>query len=326
MSVITTIRRYAQALQFQSSEQIAGRVRWVAALRLYRLLARIGLGSLIEWACDMRAGDARVDPEFVYPGALGEEHGGWLGAGRFYFLNEAEELGDPAEWNPAAKSLLWRFHLNYFDWAPRLAGEAGGEELERQIAGWIRANPAGRQPAWHPYPTSLRIVNWARSFTLLGETAERAGWAVSLRRQAAFLESHLEVHLGGNHLIENAFALLVAGLFFQGGAARRWERDGLALLTAELDKQVLPDGGHIERSLSYHVRVNLVCREALRLLAANGRGTPRKLAAINERMSAFTEALLHTDGNVPLFHDSQLIEPSTWKRLQAPNPPVTALV
>jgi hypothetical protein len=74
------------------------------------------------------------------------------------------------------------------------------------------------------------------------------------------------------------------------------------------------------------VRVNLVCREALRLLAANGRETPRELAAIHERMSAFTAALLHTDGNVPLFHDSQLIEPSTWKRFQTLHSPLTASV
>jgi len=325
MSLFSTIRRYAQALQSQSPEQVARRVRLAAAFGLYRVLARIGLGGLIERGCDLRAGDTRVDVAFVYPDAFGEEQGGWLGAGRFCFLNEVEELGDPVEWNPAAKSLLWRFHLNYFDWAPRLAVEAEAE-LERQVEGWIRTNPAGRQPAWHPYPTSLRIVNWARSFKLLGMASERVSWAASLRRQAVFLELHLEVHLGGNHLIENAFALLVAGLFFEGRAARRWERVGLALLIAELEKQVLPDGGHIERSLSYHVRVNLVCREALRLLAANGRETPRELAAIHERMSAFTAALLHTDGNVPLFHDSQLIEPSTWKRFQTLHSPLTASV
>ncbi|HUG80756.1 MAG TPA: heparinase II/III family protein [Bryobacterales bacterium] len=325
MSVLITIRRYAQALQFQTAEQIAGRVRLAAAFGLYRVLTRIGLGGWIEQACDLRSRDACVNPGFVYPEAFGEEQGGCLGAGRFCFLNEVEQLGEPVEWNPPAKSLLWRFHLNYFDWAPRLAVEAEAE-LERQVASWIRANPAGRQPAWHPYPTSLRIVNWARSLQLLGMASGRVSWAASLRQQAAFLESHLEVHLGGNHLIENAFALLLAGLFFEGGAARRWERVGLALLTAELRRQVLPDGGHIERSLSYHVRVNLVCREALRLLEANGREAPRELAAIHERMSAFTAALLHTDGNVPLFHDSQLIEPSTWKRFQTLHSPLTASV
>jgi uncharacterized heparinase superfamily protein len=284
------------------------------------------LDEFIERACDMRAGPVRLDTGFSDPCVFGQEQGGYWGGGRFRFLNDAEELGNPVAWNPSGKSLLWRFHLNYFDWAPRLAVEGKREELEEQVAGWIRANPAGRQPAWHPYPTSLRIVNWVRALKVLRVTPQRDQWVASLRRQAAFLESHLEFHLGGNHLIENAFALLVSGLFFEGAAARRWEGVGLDLLTKELHKQVLPDGGHIERSLSYHFRVNLVCREALGLLAANGRRTPDKLVAIHERMSAFTEAVLHTDGNVPLFHDSQLIEPSTWKRFQTLNRPQTVLV
>ena len=326
MSVLTALRRYADALRFQSREQIAARLRLVAAFALYRILAGLGLGELIERACDMRAGPVRVGTGFSDPCLYGQEQGGYQGAARFRFLNEEEELGDPLAWNPAGKSLLWRFHLNYFDWAPRLAVEGEAEALERQVAGWMRANPAGRQPAWHPYPTSLRIVNWVRALQVLSVTPERDAWIASLRRQAAFLESHLEFHLGGNHLIENAFALLVVGLFFEGDAARRWEGVGLNLLTVELDKQVLPDGGHFERSLSYHFRVNLVCREALQLLAANGRRAPEKLTAIHERMSAFTEAVLHADGNVPLFHDSQLIEPSTWKRFQALNAARTALV
>jgi len=304
------------------------RVRQQAAMALYRVLPFVGLPAAVEWVCDMRAGDLRVHENFVTAGIETAEHGGYidgyLGANRFRFLNEEEDLGDPMDWIAKDKSLLWRFHLNYFDWAPRLAAAGQGDELARQVTGWIAANPAPCQPAWHPYPTSLHIANWIRALKLPGAPSNDPRWTTSLRRQTAFLESHLEFHLGGNHLIENAFSLLVAGLFFDGAAARRWEQTGLALLTDELDQQVLPDGGHVERSLSYHVRVNLVCREAIRLLAMNRRAVPPKLHSGHERMSAFSEAVRHVDGNVPLFHDSQLIEESTWKRFQRLSPPPPA--
>ena len=315
-SLATTVRRYTEALRFQSVTQMQSRLRLEAAFGLYRLVPFLGLPAAVEWACDIRAGKLQVNEHFRRAPTGVEEQGGYLGGNRFCFLNEEADLGDPTDWAGEGKSLLWRFHLNYFDWAPRLASEGRLDELERQIAGWIASNPAGRQPAWHPYPTSLRIVNWIRALKLLGTPSTCSHWIHSLRRQAAFLESHLEFHLGGNHLIENAFSLLVAGLFFDGDAARRWAREGLLLLTDELDKQVLPDGGHVERSLSYHFRVNLVCREAICLLAANGRDVPAKLHAVHERMSAFTEGVRHADGNVPLFHDSQLIEESTWKHFQ----------
>ena len=152
---------------------------------------------------------------------------------------------------------------------------------------------------------------------VMGERHDCPSWTKSLSHQAAFVEANLEFHLGANHLIENAFALLIAGLFFRGTAARRWERKGLELLTAELDEQALPDGGHVERSVSYHVRVNQVCREALCLLQANQRPMPLTLHDVHERMSSFTESMRHCDGNLPLFHDAQWIEDADWNRFSS---------
>jgi uncharacterized heparinase superfamily protein len=206
--------------------------------------------------------------------------------------------------------------LHYFNWLPKLAREES-MLVFRHLQSWVESNAAGCLPAWHPYPTSLRIVNWVRAITPLDGPHSGNNVLQSLSRQAAFVEANLESHLGGNHLIENAYALLVAGLFFRSAAAPRWESRGLRLLVSELQKQVLADGGHFERSLSYHFRVNLVCREAVQLLRANGRVVPPELIEIDDRLSRFTEGLLHEDGNIPLFHDSQLIEEEAWTRFHS---------
>jgi len=317
MALLTTIRRYIEAFEHQSPVQVDGRIRHQVAMGLWRALEWLRLPYVVERAGDLGANETRVNQAFHYPSAASDEIGGYLGGSRFRFLNEEFDVGDPTDWSPGDQSLLWRFHLHYFDWAPRLAAEGRIEELNRQIDSWIAQNPVGRQPAWHPYPTSLRIVNWVRAVQLMAPESRRTSWITSLWRQAAFLESHLEFHLGANHLVENAFGLLVAGLFFEGPVARRWFTLGAGLLTDELDKQVLPDGDHCERSLSYHLRIHLVYREAIALLKANGRHVPPTLSGVHERMSKFTADVRHLDGNVPLFHDSQLIEESAWKRFQA---------
>ncbi len=256
---------------------------------------------------------------FAYPHAASAIVGGWLGGGEFEFLGERRKFEGRIDWNPSGASLLWRFHLNYFDWAPGLA-TADEAALDGQVSSWIAQNRLGRQPPWHPYPTSLRLVNWIRA--IAAARLDRPDWQSSLARQAAFLETNLEKHLGGNHLIENAFALLVAGYFFDGDSARRWREVGLHLLAEQLQVQVLPDGGHYERSLSYHFRVNLVCREAIALLSLNGAAAPRAFLEADAKMERFLLGLCHEDGNIPLFHDAQLIGPEQWQRFHRLRPGV----
>ena len=309
-----SLENYYHSFRYLRTREILGRVLHRQMSRLYRVLPRLGMEGAIERACDLSTGMVAPSQTFQYPEAAGEVSGGYEGGRRFRFLEQTMSFPDGYDWLLAGTSLAWQFRLNYFDWAPRLAGEGRHEELCEQIESWIRQNPPGRMPSWHPYPTSLRIVNWIRALMVMGERHDCPSWTQSLSHQAAFVEANLEFHLGANHLIENAFALLVAGLFFRGTAARRWERKGLELLTAELDEQALPDGGHVERSVSYHLRVNQVCREALCLLQANQRPMPLTLHDVHERMSSFTESMRHCDGNLPLFHDAQWIEDAEWDR------------
>ncbi|MBI3664751.1 MAG: alginate lyase family protein, partial [Acidobacteria bacterium] len=86
--------------------------------------------------------------------------------------------------------------------------------------------------------------------------------------------------------------------------ADRWEARGLDLLCRELKEQVLPDGGHFERSPYYHLRMTRLATEVVDLLAAFGRPVPPELAAAARKMRHFHLALRHQDGGLPLFHDS----------------------
>jgi hypothetical protein len=278
------------SLRYQPPRQLLGRVRYTLGWRLYPRFP----AAVRAW-CEPAARSCRPRPDFSWPAGAP--------------ATTAPEPAEPPDWHPSGRSLLSLFQLHYFDWAPHTPRE----RLLRQIDSWIAANPPGAWPSWHPYPASLRIVNWIRS---LGPTMPEAV-ARSVATQAAFLERNLEFHLGGNHLLENLRALLAAGFRFDGPAAQRWRRRGLDLLLAELNEQVLTDGGHYERAPYYHLRMTNLVADAIALLSGANLPVPPQLRDACERMTGFHRALRHPDGSFPLFHDS--IEPDP-----APPPPASA--
>src|SRR5262249_1372077 len=154
-----------------------------------------------RWRPDNLRADARHDPEE-------------LRAGRFTFLNRGETLGWPPRWQDPELPRLWLYNLHYFEFLSALPYELGRD----LVLDWIPRHPLPRgRPGWEPYPTSLRLVAWCG--WLFGE--HRAGveadrelcaraWP-SIWLQAEWLSRHVETHLRGNHLLENAAALAYCG-------------------------------------------------------------------------------------------------------------------
>ena len=191
-----------------------------------------------------------------------------LVARRFTYLNlPTEDLGEPADWQRAPLGdPLWQYNLHYGQWAVDLLHAFLITDVRRYrgtcielVEDWLEGNPVGRQPAWDPYPICRRVVAWSR---LAGALAAGASLGrrffvrrvePSLRQQATFLAANLEFDVPNNHLIANYKALAWLGLLFpHWPEADDWRELGLDGLWREMRRQVLPDGVHDERSLSYH--------------------------------------------------------------------------
>ncbi len=234
-----------------------------------------------------------------------------LGPRLFSFLNETRRVENPGDWNHPYWDKLWLYNLHYFDELnARAALERTGLHLE-WIERWIRENPPAAGNGWEPYPISLRIVNWIK-WVLKGQ--EPTGAMVgSLALQARWLRRRLEYHLLGNHLFANLKALVFAGCFFQGTEAEEWLAKGLDGIRDELREQVLPDGGHFERSPMYHaiifedvldlINVTDTCRDAV----------PGRFSAIlddlrdtAQKMLQWLQHLTHPDGEIALLNDAAL--------------------
>jgi uncharacterized heparinase superfamily protein len=213
---------------------------------------------------------------------------------RVRLLNVERDISSPHIWNDRSASRLWLYHLHYFD-----------ETTPALIARWTLENPGTRGVGWEPYPIARRTVNWIKWALSGGELAGRA--LESLTEQTAHLESRLETHLLGNHLLADAKALLIAGSFFVGPQAERWRRSGERLLRREWDEQILPDGGHYERSPMYHALALEDALDVVNLCRTYGwvdlERRARKAAA---DMLGFLPAAMHPDGELAFFNDTAI--------------------
>jgi uncharacterized heparinase superfamily protein len=316
----------ARTVRHLRPAQVAHRAR----LRSQRIVAGHLPQSVVDRA---RGGDEAAVPgwpvSFVpldarwhegYPSAAANAEG------RFLFLGDEREVGD--RWAPPATSQLWRYHLHYFEWAWSFAAHPDAEWARTAFAGrwrsWTRATRFGRGDAWSAYVVSLRV--WALCGVhsrLVAGTEVDADVAGHLRLAAAFLRRSLELDVGGNHLVKNLKAQVGLGVFLGdddvvGRASRR--------LTRQVGVQVLADGGHYERSPSYHGQVLGDLIDVGELLAAAGHPPVEGLAEAVEGMRRWLGAMLLPDGDVPLFNDCTLVGRERLAALEPAPPPVERLV
>jgi len=250
---------------------------------------------------------------------------GWLSPAYVRLLNIERQFESAMDWRPSDAPRLWVYTLNYFADLPQCAVDPGRGWARGLVDAWIADNPVGTPDSWDPYPISIRTVNWIKWMLLLEDNGDsRAPEAASsspglpddrildsLAVQLRFLERRLEFDIAANHLMANAVALTVGGLFFGGVEGDRWAGTGFALLFRELKEQVLDDGGHYERTPAYHAVVLEQLLDVLNLWDVFPEGVPPEWRdarpLLEDRACAmleWLEAMTHPDGGPAFFNDT----------------------
>jgi uncharacterized heparinase superfamily protein len=172
-----------------------------------------------------------------------------------------------------------------------------------ELGGDGRAPPAdwSSSVAVEPYPASVRARRIA-----VAMRCGRPGLERELARAARAVLVRPEVHLLGNHLLENGFALVCAGAAARGVESNLWWSAGERLLAWQLPQQFLRDGGHVERSASYHVALTAALLESIELANASGRRLPALWLDVASRALGWALAVRAPDGTYPLFNDAAL--------------------
>lgn len=208
-------------------------------------------------------------------------------------------------WADGTDGLLFSFHLHSFSELARYAASdatyAGERFWVALIRSWLETCGRPGGSAWHPFPTSGRVVAWCAALSRGDWPSELAStMRASLARQLILLRRSVEHDIGGNHVLRNATALIIGGACLEDASGLR---RGLSELELGLERQLLADGGHEERSPSYHRAVLADLRDTATLLGRVGT-VPAWLEAAIKRMSSWLAALAGPDGKLPLLNDS----------------------
>lgn len=218
--------------------------------------------------------------------------------GTFNFLNLRTSFPRKIDWNYSAYGKLWNYNLQYLDYIHQ-----GDISLAIRIS-WIRSiysslNSGELMP--EPYPASLRAMNIIRFFSenpsIITDCIDIQS---DLYAELSYIHENYEYHLLGNHLLENAFSMLMGGYYFQNAD---WKERAKTVLQKQLNEQVLNDGAHFELSPMYHRIILFRVLEAMSYVDLTTE-LSSFLRAKAEKMLGWLTQMTFSNGELPHFNDS----------------------
>ncbi len=217
---------------------------------------------------------------------------------RFTAFQRSIRFGEKWNWGTLANGALWNYQLQYMDF---LLDDAHSKEIRYRLLQSISDAILRRRLKLEPYPVSLRLVH---CYAFLGNSGIEMDLSVqrALGVQVRFLEDNLEFHLDANHLLENYIALCFSFLFLGRDSK---SAASLSMLIKELEKQVMKDGGHYERSLSYHCGIlsRLLCLISVMKVKSVHPVEREKLCGIAAGMLVWIREMTQGLRYFPLFND-----------------------
>ena len=292
---VSKIIKYINTIKYLSAEQIyyqcryrvyKSKIKWVDKSPAQRRIKKF----LTSWLDKI----AYADEEFI----------------NFLNLNKKYKL--PDLWKDESEDKLWQYNVHYFDCLNN--PDVMENTKKNLINSWIESNQIN-SIGYDAYPTSLRIVNWCKWLVKEGKNSEKIKNA--LYSQCLYLAKNIEYHISGNHIFSNIKALIFSGLFFEGDESNRWFKKALRLLKREINRQILPNGGHYELSPMYH---HIVLEDLLDILAfckAYDRELGFSIEEIVIKMLNWSWSMSHPDGEISFFNDSCIGIAGTFKDLES---------
>jgi hypothetical protein len=214
--------------------------------------------------------------------------------------------------------VLWELnrmgHAVTLAWAYDIAkDEAYAESFFSHLETWIAQNPYGRGANWNcAMEVALRAINLLAAFDIFRRsnacTANRLTLILQLFDQhGRFILDNNEFSylVTSNHYLSDVIGLFWIGIMLpELEHSSEWREFGLREMLREMDKQILPDGGHFEASTGYHKFVTEMLLCSFLLAKNNGIEIPQKYWNKLSAMLEYVRAILRPDGRAPLIGDA----------------------
>ena len=215
----------------------------------------------------------------------------------------------PGAWLDATGHKLMRAHAHGFTWLRdlRMIGTDAARMRARALVGdWIEIGAADPL-AQRPDVAGARIAAWLGHFDFFAASADdefRSRMMWRLVSDARLLAAALPPEEIDGRALTALKGLIAASVGLPEHAP--YLGRAIRFLLQEVGRQVLPDGGHIERSPASHLEVLKNLIEIRTLLHAGGGGdAPAAVGAAIERLSLALRTLRHGDGGVALFNGAR---------------------
>jgi uncharacterized heparinase superfamily protein len=227
-------------------------------------------------------------------------------SGRFAFAGKVVICDGRSVFEMTPPSAEWATELLGFGWLRHLrAAETGIARANARalVDEWI-----GLQGAWHPlgWRTDVlarRIISWLSQAPLLLQDTDARFYRRFLRsllRQVRHLRhTSSDVNRGATRL-QAAIALCYAALCIAGQA--RHVRLATASLTRELERQILPDGGHISRDPGVIIEVLIELLPLRQAYASRNMAPPPALQNAIDRTMPMLRFFRHSEGTFAHFN------------------------
>ena len=229
-----------------------------------------------------------------------------LAAGNFGLAGAVANLHGRSPFAVAPPSRAWVRELHGFGWLRHLesARSAEIEEIARTLLReWMRRSRGRQNHAWEPEVVARRVISWLSHADLLLEGAERKTYRAALRSltdQITYLSASWRDAPDGYPRLLALIALVAADLCIAGHDPQLAQSE--RLLTAELERQIDPDGGHISRNPWTLVDLLLDLLPLRRCFAARTREPPPALNAAIARLTEMVHHLRLGDGLLARFN------------------------
>jgi uncharacterized heparinase superfamily protein len=226
--------------------------------------------------------------------------------GHFGLAGKLAEIDteSPFEIDPPSEG--WARELYGFGWLRHL--RAAGSELSREQAkvlvnDFIALKRSLPGLAWQPEIVGRRVISWLSNSVLVLDTGEPQAYETFLRAlssQLRYLSASYRDAPDGVPRLVSLMALVYAGLCIaeQQAVVDRYTRP----LCKELERQILPDGGHISRNPEALVELLLDLLPLKQCFVARDRPPPKELTDAIERIMPMLRFFRTCDGTLTRFN------------------------
>jgi uncharacterized heparinase superfamily protein len=269
-----------------------------------KLTSRVSGHVLFNWTLPAKTDRLVVSPQDLR--TADATRASEIYAGRFVFAGKVVtcDARSPFEIGPPSED--WAIALLGFGWLRHLRAADSGitrANARALVDEWITSHSSLEPIAWRPEVLARRVISWLSQATLLLDDSDvrfYRRFIRSLTRHVRRLRRIAAEAPDGVPRLQTMIALTYAALCMAGQA--RHSRAATKQLADELERQILPDGGHISRNPGALIELLVDLLPLRQLFTARNLVPPDALLNAIDRMMPMLRFFRHGDGSFALFN------------------------